>query len=221
MSESNPKTPKRLRSEICLNDTAGQVETAIYIERYSTYGLGRQELQAGRPMIGIAQTGGDLTPCNRIHVTLAARVRDGIRDAGGIAFEFPVHPIQESCRRPTAALDRNLAYLGLVEILCGYPLDGVVLMTGCDKTTPACLMAAATVNMPAIVLSGGPMIDGYYNGQLAGSGMALGEARGMSLPGCASIPAPYGERARMAYATGLRIVDMVREDLTPTRIMTR
>ena len=264
MSESDPKTPQRLRSEIWFNDRAEPGETAIYLERYSTYGLGRKELQSGRPVIGIAQTGGDLTPCNRIHVTLAARVRDGIRDAGGIAFEFPVHPIQESCRRPTAALDRNLAYLGLVEILCGYPLDGVVLMTGCDKTTPACLMAAATVNLPAIVLSGGPMIDGYYNGQLAGSGMALWEARrlhaegkidypelieivaasapstghcntmgtalsmnslaealGMSLPGCASIPAPYGERARMAYATGLRIVDMVREDLTPTRIMTR
>src|SRR5216684_3155212 len=264
MSVSDPKTPKRLRSEIWFNDTAEPGETAIYLERYSTYGLGRKELQSGRPVIGIAQTGGDLTPCNRIHVTLAARVRDGIRDAGGIAFEFPVHPIQESCRRPTAALDRNLAYLGLVEILCGYPLDGVVLMTGCDKTTPACLMAAATVNLPAIVLSGGPMIDGYYNGQLAGSGMALWEARrlhaagkigypelidivlasapstghcntmgtalsmnslaealGMSLPGCASIPAPYGERARMAYSTGLRIVDMVREDLTPSRILTR
>ncbi len=124
MSESDPKTPKRLRSEIWFNDTAEPGETAIYIERYSTYGLGRQELQSGRPVIGIAQTGGDLTPCNRIHMTLAARVRDGIRDAGGIAFEFPVHPIQESCRRPTAALDRNLAYLGLVEILCGYPLDG-------------------------------------------------------------------------------------------------
>jgi dihydroxy-acid dehydratase len=264
MSESDPKTPKRLRSEIWFNDTAEPGETAIYIERYSTYGLGRQELQSGRPVIGIAQTGGDLTPCNRIHVSLAARVKDGIRDAGGIAFEFPVHPIQESCRRPTAALDRNLAYLGIVEILCGYPLDGVVLMTGCDKTTPACLMAASTVNMPAIVLSGGPMLDGYYNGELAGSGMALWEARrlhaagkigypelieivlasapsaghcntmgtalsmnslaealGMSLPGCASIPAPYGERARMAYSTGLRIVGMVREDLTPSRIMTR
>src|SRR3989442_1633056 len=264
MSESDPKPLKRLRSEIWFNDTAEPGETAIYIERYSTYGLGRQELQSGRPVIGIAQTGGDLTPCNRIHMTLAARVKDGIRDAGGIAFEFPVHPIQESCRRPTAALDRNLAYLGLVEILCGYPLDGVVLMTGCDKTTPACLMAAATVNLPAIVLSGGPMIDGYYNGQLAGSGMALWEARrlhaagtigypelidivlasppstghcntmgtalsmnslaealGMSLPGCASIPAPYGERARMAYSTGLRIVDMVHEDVTPARILTR
>src|SRR3989442_1679082 len=264
MSESDPKPLKRLRSEIWFNDTAEPGETAIYIERYSTYGLGRQELQSGRPVIGIAQTGGDLTPCNRIHMTLAARVKDGIRDAGGIAFEFPVHPIQESCRRPTAALDRNLAYLGLVEILCGYPFDGVVLMTGCDKTTPSCLMAAATVNLPAIVLSGGPMLDGYLDGKLAGSGVAVWEARrlyaagkigpqeliersgdsaisaghcnsmgtalsmnslaealGMSLPGCAAIPAPYGERGKMAYATGLRIVDMVREDLTPSRIMTR
>src|SRR5262245_29436210 len=177
MSESDSKTPKRLRSEIWFNDTAEPGETAIYIERYSTYGLGRQELQSGRPVIGIAQTGGDLTPCNRIHMTLVDRVKDGIRDAGGVAFEFPVHPIQESCRRPTAALDRNLAYLGIVEVLCGYPLDGVVLLTGCDKTTPACLMAAATVNLPAIVLSGGPMVDSYYKGKLAGSGMALWEAR--------------------------------------------
>src|SRR5437016_858342 len=177
MSESDPKTPPRLRSEIWFNDRVEPGETAIYLERYSTYGLGRKELQSGRPVIGIAQTGGDLTPCNRIHVTLAARVRDGIRDAGGIAFEFPIHPIQESCRRPTAALDRNLAYLGLVEILCGYPFDGVVLMTGCDKTTPACLMAAATVNLPSIVLSGGPMIDSYVDGKLAGSGMTLWEAR--------------------------------------------
>src|SRR5258707_4048140 len=177
MSESDRKTPQRLRSEIWFNDKAEPGETAIYLERYSTYGLGRKELQSGRPVIGIAQTGGDLTPCNRIHVTLAARVRDGIRDAGGIAFEFPVHPIQESCRRPTASLDRNLAYLGLVEILCGYPFDGVVLTTGCDKTTPASLMAAATVNMPAIVLSGGPMLDAYIDGKLAGSGAVLWEAR--------------------------------------------
>jgi dihydroxy-acid dehydratase len=264
MSESDRKPSQRLRSEIWFNDRAEPGETAIYIERFGNYGITRQELQSARPVIGIAQTGGDLTPCNRIHMTLAARVKDGIRDAGGIAFEFPVHPIQESCRRPTAALDRNLAYLGLVEILCGYPLDGVVMMTACDKTTPACLMAAATVNLPAIVLSGGPMLDGYYDGKLAGSGMTLWEARrlhaegkidypelidmvaastpsaghcntmgtalsmnslaealGMSLPGCAAIPAPYGERAKIAYATGLRIVDMVREDLTPTRILTR
>jgi dihydroxy-acid dehydratase len=264
MDQSDAPKSKRLRSEIWFNDMSEPGETAVYLERFHNYGITRKELQSGRPVIGIAQTGGDLTPCNRIHITLADRVRDGIRDAGGIAFEFPVHPIQESCRRPTAALDRNLAYLGIVEILCGYPLDGVVLMTGCDKTTPACLMAAATVNLPAIVLSGGPMIDSYFKGALAGSGMALWEARrllaagkidseelidmvvasapsaghcntmgtalsmnslaealGMSLPGCATIPAPYGERGRMAYATGLRIVEMVREDLTPTCILTR
>jgi dihydroxy-acid dehydratase len=258
------KTSKRLRSEIWFNDLTEPGETAVYLERFNNYGFTRMELQSGRPVIGIAQSGGDLTPCNRIHMTLAQRVREGIRDAGGIAFEFPTHPLQESCRRPTAALDRNLAYLSLVEVLCGYPLDGVVLMTGCDKTTPAFLMAAATVNLPAIVLSGGPMIDGYFNGKLAGSGMALWEARrllsagqidagelidvvcasapsaghcntmgtalsmnslaealGMSLPGCAAIPAPYGERAKYAFETGRRIVDMVHEDLTPERILTR
>src|ERR1700693_4486291 len=177
MSESDPKPSKRLRSEIWFNDRAEPGETAIYIERFGNYGITRQELQSARPVIGIAQTGGDLTPCNRIHMTLAARVKDGIRDAGGIAFEFPVHPIQETCRRPTAALDRNLAYLGLVEILCGYPFDGVVLTTGCDKNTPAGIMAAATVNLPAIVLSGGPMLDSYIDGKLAGSGSVLWEAR--------------------------------------------
>src|SRR5579863_9013227 len=264
MSESDSKPPKRLRSEIWFNDTAEPAETAIYLERFNNYGVTRKELQSGRPVIGIAQTASDLTPCNRIHLTLVDRVKDGIRDKGGIALVFPVHPFQESCRRPTAALDRNLAYLGLVEILCGYPLDGVVLMTGCDKTTPACLMAAATANMPAIVLTGGPMLDGYFNGKLAGSGMALWEGRrlhaagkidfpelvdmvaasatsagfcntmgtalsmnslaealGMSLPGCASIPAPYGERGKMSYTTGRRIVEMVHEDLTPQRILTR
>jgi dihydroxy-acid dehydratase len=238
--------------------------TAIYIERFPNQGLTREEMQSGKPVIGIAQTGSDLSPCNRHHLQLAQRVRDGIRDAGGIPFEFPVHPIQESCRRPTAAVDRNLAYLGLVEILHGYPLDGVVLTTGCDKTTPAGLMAAATVNIPAIVLSGGPMLNSYYQGRLAGSGMALWDARrlyaageitlpqfmemvaasvpsaghcntmgtatsmnslaealGMSLPGCAAIPAPYKERAQIAYRTGFRIVEMVHENLTPSRIMTR
>lgn len=252
------------RSEIWFNDPAEPGETAVYLERYPTWGLTRGELQSGKPMIGIAQSGSELTPCNRIHLSLVNRVKDGIRDAGGIPFEFPMHPIQESCRRPTAALDRNLAYLGLVEILVGYPFDGVVLTTACDKTTPAALMAAATVNMPAIVLSGGPMIDSYYNGKLAGSGMALWEARrqlaagniteseliditlasapspghcntmgtalsmnslaealGMSLPGCAAIPAPYGERGRMAYETGRRIVEMVKEDLTPSKVLTR
>jgi dihydroxy-acid dehydratase len=260
---TNPNR-RRLRSEIWFNDMSEPGETAVYLERFNNYGITRAELQSGKPVIGIAQTGNDLTPCNRHHIQLATRVKEGIRDAGGIPFEFPVHPLQESCRRPTAALDRNLAYLGLVEVLCGYPLDGVVLMTGCDKSTPACLMAAATVNLPAIVLSGGPMVDSYYKGKLAGSGMALWEARrllaageidaeelidivgastpsaghcntmgtalsmnslaealGMSLPGCAAIPAPYGDRAKMAYATGLRAVGLVREDLTPDRILTR
>ena len=257
-------TPKRLRSEIWFNDMSEPGETAVYLERFNNYGITRQELQSGRPIIGIAQTGSDLVPCNRHHLTLATRVKEGIRDAGGIGFEFPTHPLQESCRRPTAGLDRNLAYLSLVEVLCGYPLDGVILLTGCDKTTPSCLMAAATVNLPAIVLSGGPMIDGYFKGKLAGSGMALWEARrllaageineaeliditcasapsaghcntmgtalsmnslaealGMSLPGCAAIPAPYGARAKMAYETGRRAVGMVHEDLTPERILTR
>ncbi len=261
MADKN--TPRR-RSEIWFNDLAEPGETGVYIERYGNYGITRKELQSGRPVIGIAQSGGDLTPCNRIHVELATRVKDGIRDAGGIVFEFPMHPIQESCRRPTAALDRNLAYLGLVEILCGYPFDGVVLMTGCDKTTPACLMAAATVNLPAIVLSGGPMVNSYINGKRAGSGVALWEARrllaagtidatelldrmavaapsaghcnsmgtalsmnslvealGMSLPGCGAIPAPYAARAKMAYETGQRIVEMVAADLTPAQILTR
>src|SRR5258707_3159211 len=169
-------TRRKLRSSEWFNNPHNPGMTALYLERYLNYGLTRHELQSGKPIIGIAQTGNDLSPCNRHHLELAHRVREGIRAAGGIAMEFPMHPIQESCRRPTAALDRNLAYLGLVEIMCGYPLDGVVLMTGCDKTTPACLMAAATVNLPAIVLSGGPMLDGYYNGQLAGSGMALWNA---------------------------------------------
>src|SRR5882672_6462231 len=151
--------------------------TALYIERYLNYGLTREELQSGKPIIGIAQTGNDLSPCNRHHIVLAQRVREGIREAGGIALEFPVHPIQETGKRPTAGLDRNLAYLGLVEILFGYPLDGVVLTTGCDKTTPACLMAAATVNMPAIVLSGGPMLNGWHNGQRSGSGTVVWKAR--------------------------------------------
>lgn len=151
--------------------------TALYLERYLNYGLTLEELRSDRPIIGIAQTGSDLSPCNRVHLRLAERVREGIRAAGGIAFEFPVHPIQETGRRPTAALDRNLAYLGLVEILHGYPLDGVVLTTGCDKTTPALIMAAATVDLPAIVLSGGPMLDGWYEGKLAGSGTIIWEKR--------------------------------------------
>jgi dihydroxy-acid dehydratase len=258
------QTPRKLRSQKWFDDPAHADMTAIYVERYLNYGLTRQELQSGRPIIGIAQTGSDLAPCNRHHLALAERIKAGIRDAGGIPMEFPVHPLAEQGRRPTAALDRNLAYLGLVEILHGYPLDGVVLTTGCDKTSPACLMAAATVDLPAIVLSGGPMLDGWHDGQRVGSGTviwharnlmaagkldyegfmtlatasspsvghcntmgtalsmnSLAEALGMSLPTCASIPAPYRERAQMAYATGMRICDMVREDLRPSHILTR
>jgi len=254
----------KLRSQAWFDDPQDPGMTALYMERYLNYGITREELQSGKPIIGIAQTGSDLAPCNRHHLDLATRVRDGIRDAGGIPMEFPTHPIQETGKRPTAALDRNLAYLGLVEVLYGYPLDGVVLTTGCDKTTPALLMAAATVDLPAIVLSGGPMLDGHYKGKLAGSGTAIWQARkdmaaglmdeegflevaaasapsighcntmgtalsmnclaeglGMSLPGCASIPAPYRERGQMAYRTGARIVDMVKEDLKPSRILTR
>src|SRR5258708_28166826 len=170
-------TKRKLRSSEWSNNPHNPGMTALYLERYLNYGLTRHELQSGKPIIGIAQTGNDLSPCNRHHIELAHRVREGIRAAGGIAMEFPVHPIQETGKRPTAALDRNLAYLGLVEVLYGYPLDGVVLMTGCDKTTPACLMAAATVNTPAIVLSGGPMLAGYHNGKLAGSGTVLWQAR--------------------------------------------
>jgi dihydroxy-acid dehydratase len=256
--------PGKLRSACWFNNPANPGMTAVYVERYLNYGLTRQELQSGKPLIGIAQTGSDIAPCNRIHVSLVDRVRDGIRDAGGIPFVFPLHPIHESGRRPTAALDRNLSYLGLVEVLHGYPIDGVVLTTGCDKTTPACLMGAATANLPAIVLSGGPMLNSWFRGKLAGSGSAIWEARrllaageldyegfmdmatasapspghcntmgtatsmnslaealGMSLTGCAAIPAPYRERAQMAYETGRRIVAMVHEDLTPSKILTR
>ena len=254
----------KLRSRLWFDDPDNPGMTALYVERYLNYGLTREELQSGRPIIGIAQTGSDLAPCNRHHIELAKRVREGIREAGGVALEFPVHPLQETGKRPTAALDRNLAYLGLVELLHGYPLDAVVLTTGCDKTTPACLMAAATVDIPAIVLSGGPMLDGWRDGKRAGSGTVIWEARrrlaageigydefmdiaassapsaghcntmgtalsmnviaealGMSLPGCAAIPAPYRERAQMAYETGRRIVAMAHEDLRPSRVMTR
>src|ERR1700733_1308387 len=168
---------RRLRSQLWFDNPDNPGMTALYLERYLNYGLTREELSSGRPIIGIAQTGSDLSPCNRHHLELAQRVRAGIRDAGGIALEFPVHPIQETGKRPTAALDRNLAYLGLVEVLYGYPLDGAVLMTGCDKTTPACLMAAATVNTPAIVLSGGPMLDHVHDGKLMGSGTLIWQAR--------------------------------------------
>ncbi|CAM5220882.1 Dihydroxy-acid dehydratase OS=Castellaniella defragrans OX=75697 GN=ilvD PE=3 SV=1 [Castellaniella defragrans] len=261
---STPEKPSKLRSRRWFDNSDDPGMTALYVERYLNYGLTREELQSGKPIIGIAQTGSDLCPCNRHHIDLAKRVRDGIRDAGGIPMEFPVYPIQETGKRPTAAMDRNLAYLGLVEVLHGYPLDGVVLTTGCDKTTPACLMAAATVNIPAIVLSGGPMLDGWWHGELAGSGTVIWEARrrlsvgkinyedfmdiaasaapsighcntmgtalsmnslaevlGMSLPGCAAIPAPYRERGQMAYKTGYRIVGMVHENLRPSDIMTK
>jgi dihydroxy-acid dehydratase len=259
----NQKKP-RLRSQLWFDNPDNPGMTALYLERYLNYGLTREELNAGKPIIGIAQTGSDLSPCNRHHLELAKRVREGIRAAGGIAFEFPMHPIQETGKRPTAALDRNLAYLGLVEVLFGYPLDGVVLTTGCDKTTPAAIMAAATVNIPAIVLSGGPMLNGWWKGERAGSGTvvwwarqehaagrmdykefldlvassapsighcntmgtastmnALAEALGLSLPGCAAIPAPYRERAQIAYETGCRAVEIVREDLKPSDILTR
>jgi dihydroxy-acid dehydratase len=259
-------SPQRraLRSQLWFDNPHNPGMTALYLERYLNYGLTKKELTSGKPIIGIAQTGSDLSPCNRHHLDLAVRVREGIRDAGGIPFEFPVHPIQETGKRPTAALDRNLAYLGLVEILFGYPLDGVVLTTGCDKTTPACIMAAATVNIPSIVLSGGPMLNGWWRGERAGSGTvvwqaradhaagkigydefidivtssapspghcntmgtastmnALAEALGMSLPGCAAIPAPYRERGQSAYETGRRAVEIVNEHLLPSDILTR
>jgi dihydroxy-acid dehydratase len=258
------KSSRRLRSQLWFDNPENPGMTALYLERYLNFGLTPAELRSGKPIIGIAQTGSDLSPCNRHHLELAKRVREGVRAAGGIAFEFPCHPIQETGKRPTAAVDRNLAYLSLVEVLYGYPLDGVVLMTGCDKTTPACLMAAATVNTPAIVLSGGPMLNGWWKGERAGSGTvvwkaredlaagridnrefleiaaasapsighcntmgtastmnALAEALGMSLPGCAAIPAPYRERGQIAYETGLRAVEIVEEDLKPSDILTR
>jgi dihydroxy-acid dehydratase len=176
-SNSNSSAPRRLRSRAWFDDPSNADMTALYLERYMNFGLSLQELQSGKPIIGIAQTGSDLSPCNRHHVVLAERVREGIREAGGIVLEFPVHPIQETGKRPTAGLDRNLAYLGLVEVLFGYPLDGVVLTVGCDKTTPACLMAAATVNIPAIALSVGPMLNGWYKGMHTGSGTIVWRAR--------------------------------------------
>ncbi|MEM6462957.1 MAG: IlvD/Edd family dehydratase [Pseudomonadota bacterium] len=264
MGNGSSRNGRKLRSSQWFDNPDNPDMTALYLERYLNYGLTREELQSGKPIIGIAQTGSDLSPCNRPHLELAKRVREGIREAGGITIEFPVHPIQETGKRPTASLDRNLAYLGLVELLYGYPFDGVVLTTGCDKTTPACLMAAATVDLPAIALSGGPMLNGWFRGERCGSGTviwkaremmsrgeigleeftemaadsapsagycntmgtattmnSLAEAIGMSLPGCASIPAPYRERGQIAYRTGKRIVEMVHEDLKPSDIMTR
>ena len=258
------KTKTKLRSREWFGIPGDPSETAGYVERYTNYGISAAELRSGKPIIGIAQTGSDLVPCNRVHMNLAHRVRDGIRESGGIPLEFPVHPIQETGKRPTAALDRNLQYLGLVEVLFGYPIDGVVLTIGCDKTTPALLMAAATVDIPSICLSSGPMMNGYWKGERAGSGTikwkarkllaageideeefiqivvdattspgycntmgtattmnSLAEGLGMSLPGCAAIPAALSERGEMSYRTGLRIVDMVKEDLTPSKILTR
>src|SRR6185312_6993359 len=177
MATHNGSGDKRLRSRRWFDNPADPAMTALYLERYMNYGITPDELRSGKPIIGIAQTGSDLSPCNRHHVELASRVRDGIRAAGGVPLEFPIHPIQETGKRPTAALDRNLAYLSLVEVLHGYPIDGVVLTTGCDKTTPACLMGAATVNIPAIVLSGGPMLDGWWQGRLSGSGTIVWEGR--------------------------------------------
>ncbi len=258
------KPTRRLRSQDWFDNPDHLDMTALYLERFMNYGITPEELRSGKPVIGIAQTGSDLTPCNRVHVELAQRVRDGIRDAGGIPIVFPTHPIFENCKRPTAALDRNLAYLGLVEILYGYPIDGVVLTTGCDKTTPSAVMAASTVDIPAIVLSGGPMLDGWHDNELVGSGTviwrmrrkyaagevsreefleaalesapsvghcntmgtastmnAMAEALGLSLTGCAAIPAAYRERGQMAYRTGRRAVELVWEDLKPSDILTR
>src|SRR5437868_8673645 len=168
---------KRFRSQDWFDNEERIDMTALYLERFMNYGITPEELRSGKPIIGIAQSGSDISPCNRIHLDLAKRVRDGIRDAGGIPMEFPLHPIFENCRRPTAALDRNLAYLGLVEILNGYPIDAVVLTTGCDKTTPASIMAASTVDIPAITLNGGPMLDGWHDGELVGSGTVIWRSR--------------------------------------------
>jgi dihydroxy-acid dehydratase len=178
-----PQSPTKLRSRAWFDNPANVDMTALYLERYLNFGLSLEELRSGRPIIGIAQTGSDLSPCNRHHLVLAERVREGIRESGGISLEFPVHPIQETGKRPTAGLDRNLAYLGLVEALFGYPIDGVVLTTGCDKTTPACLMAAATVNIPAIALSVGPMLNGWFKGERTGSGTIVWKAREMLAAG--------------------------------------
>ena len=180
---SDAPVPPKLRSRAWFANDENIDMTSLYLERYLNFGLSLDELRSGKPIIGIAQTGSDLSPCNRHHLVLAERVREGIREAGGIALEFPVHPIQETGKRPTAGLDRNLAYLGLVEALYGYPIDGVVLTTGCDKTTPACLMAAATVNLPAIALSVGPMLNGWHKGERTGSGTIVWKGRQMLAAG--------------------------------------
>ncbi|MDE1939959.1 MAG: dihydroxy-acid dehydratase, partial [Alphaproteobacteria bacterium] len=175
MAHDKPK--KRFRSRDWFDDPARMDMVALYLERWMNSGLTPEELRSGRPIIGIAQSGSDLNPCNRVHLELARRVKEGVRDAGGVPLEFPTHPLFENCRRPTAAIDRNLAYLGLVEILHGYPIDAVVLTTGCDKTTPSAVMAASTVDIPAIVLSGGPMLDGWFEGELVGSGTVIWKSR--------------------------------------------
>ena len=182
-TDNGAGAPQKLRSRAWFDNPDNPDMTALYLERYMNFGVSREELQSGKPIIGIAQTGSDLSPCNRHHIVLAERVREGIREAGGIAIEFPVHPIQETGKRPTAGLDRNLAYLGLVEVLYGYPLDGVVLTIGCDKTTPAMLMGAATVNIPAIALSVGPMLNGWHKGERTGSGTIVWKARQMMAAG--------------------------------------
>ncbi|WP_224815149.1 IlvD/Edd family dehydratase [Hasllibacter sp. MH4015] len=174
---SNTRANRRYRSQEWFDNPNNPGMTALYLERYQNQAFTKGELQAEKPIIGIAQTGSDLVPCNKIHVFLMDRIKAGIRDAGGIPLEFPVHPIQETGKRPTAALDRNLQYLSLVEVLHGYPIDGVVLTTGCDKTTPAMLMGAATVDLPAIALNGGPMLDGWFRGKRAGSGTSIWEGR--------------------------------------------
>src|SRR6187551_3785303 len=183
MAKTPRKSERRLRSQLWFDNPDNPGMTALYIERYLNWGLTRKELQSGKPIIGIAQTGSDLSPCNRHHLDLAKRVRDGITARGGIASEAICATLQVTGKRPTAALDRNLAYLSLVEVLYGYPRDGVVLMTGCDKTTPACLMAAATVNVPAIVLSGGPMLNGWWKNNRTGSGTIVWNARELRASG--------------------------------------
>ncbi|GAA3856115.1 IlvD/Edd family dehydratase [Celeribacter arenosi] len=180
---NDTRAGKRFRSQEWFDNPNNPGMTALYIERYQNQAFTRDELQSDRPIIGIANTGSDLAPCNKIHVFLMDRIKAGIRDGGGIPMEFPVHPIQETGKRPTAALDRNLAYLGLVEVLHGYPIDGVVLTTGCDKTTPAMLMGAATVDIPAIALNGGPMLDGWWKGKRAGSGTIIWESRRLLVEG--------------------------------------
>ncbi|AVF05404.1 MULTISPECIES: IlvD/Edd family dehydratase [Devosia] len=193
---------RKLRSRAWFDNPENPDMTALYLERYMNFGVSREELQSGKPIIGIAQTGSDLSPCNRHHMVLAERVREGIREAGGIAIEFPVHPIQETGKRPTAGLDRNLAYLGLVEVLYGYPLDGVVLTIGCDKTTPAMLMGAATVNIPAIALSVGPMLNGWHKGERTGSGTIVWKARQMLAAGEIDYPKFIELVASSAPSTG-------------------